>query len=119
MGIVKFFKNIIENARGVEPIQEAHIVNENTLAVREHMMVDVEKFYKLRLIFDLHIVECERIVEEINNALQGREYDECISFDWADPDLILNYPNVELYGEITSMTEFKSLLLEWIDYRAG
>ncbi|TSJ39239.1 hypothetical protein FO440_15890 [Mucilaginibacter corticis] len=66
---------------------------------------------------DLHIVEYERIIEEIDNALNEIQYEECISFDWADPDLTLNYPNVELHGEITPMTEFRPLLLEWINHR--
>jgi len=117
MGVLRFLKNIVENARGNEPIQEANILPQDIKVSSENWKIENrDKFYKLRLISDLRTVEYEAIIREIDNALKGLQYDECISFDWQDPDLTLNYPNVELYGEETPMTEFRSLLVEWIAY---
>jgi hypothetical protein len=118
MGILNFIKNIIENARGNKPIQEAHILRQDIKESPECWKIEHrKKYYKLRFISDLDTVEYEAIIKEIDNALKGLPYDECICFDWADTDLTFNYPSVELCGEITLMTEFRLLLLEWIDYR--
>ena len=87
--------------RGRGTIQSANDLHENDF---------------LSSIQDIHIGECEYLIEELDKAQQGKQYEQYPSFDWADLDIELNYPNVQLYDVIIPITEFKLLLLEWIDF---
>ena len=79
----------------------------NSSTLESHRLISIQ---------EIHISECEYLIEEIDKALQGELHDNSPSFDWADLDIQLVFPSVILYDVVIPMVDFKMLLREWIDF---
>jgi hypothetical protein len=79
----------------------------------------IDDFSFLQVINYFSINETKFLIEELEKAINGEQYDNypsSQSFD--DLWMELHYPNVHIFEtDVIPMTDFKELLEEWLSFR--
>ena len=87
----------------------------------EQEKVTTDSFYLSSILSRLSLVECEGLLEEIENAEQGKFFEQYFSMDAAlasdDDGIEIAPPNVIFSTHVSiSFEDSKTLINEWMDY---
>lgn len=76
-----------------------------------------ESFYLARLLDESHRIESVALLEEINNALNRKEYEAYFPLNVSSVNVEIAPPNIILENELAfPLSEMKLLLEEWIRF---
>ncbi len=79
---------------------------------------NINQHSHLTIICRLNISETESLINNINNAISGKYYEQFFSSDNIESETVeLSYPNVIINGNlIIPMQDLKELLQEWLNF---